>query len=68
METFLTPKDVAEILRVSRRKAYDIMNGMPHLDSPLRVTERHLIAWVNERMVIPEGRTTHGIQMRKGTR
>jgi hypothetical protein len=53
MEKLLTPDEVAAILRVSRRTAYRIMHQMPHLETPFRVAETGLRAWVAGRTVSP---------------
>lgn len=55
IEKLLTPDDVAGVLQVSRRTAYNIMHQMPHLSRPFRVTESGLKAWLNERTAAPEG-------------
>ena len=54
MDKLLTPDDVAEILRISRRTAYTIMHQMPHLEKPFRVSESGLRAWLYERTRQPE--------------
>ena len=56
MEKLLTPDDVAEVLRVSRRTAYRIMHQMPHIENPFRVAESGLRAWLYERTAQPEGK------------
>ena len=53
MEKLLTPDDVAAILRVSRRTAYRIMHQMPHIETPFRVAETGLRAWIAGRTVAP---------------
>lgn len=53
MEKLLTPDEVANILRVSRRTAYRIMHQMPHLETPFRVAENGLRAWIAGRTVAP---------------
>jgi hypothetical protein len=57
MERLLTPQDVAGILQVSKRKAYDLMKGMRRLENPLRVTETSLAEWINERSREPGKKT-----------
>ena len=54
MDKLLTPDDVAAILRVSRRTAYRIMHQMPHMETPFRVAETGLRAWIAGRTVSPE--------------
>ena len=53
MEKLLTPDDVASILSVSKRTAYDLMKGMQRIEKPLRVTEASLREWINQRAVAP---------------
>ena len=53
MDKLLTPDEVAEVLRVSRRTAYRIMHQMPHLETPFRVAETGLRAWIAGRTVAP---------------
>ena len=53
IEKLLTPDDVAQVLQVSRRTAYRIMHQMPHLETPFRVTENGLRAWLNDRTAQP---------------
>lgn len=54
MDNLLTPDEVAEILRVSRRTAYRIMHQMPHMETPFRVAETGLRAWIAGRTVAPD--------------
>ena len=56
MERMLTPEDVAQVLSVSRRTAYDYMTQMPHLDRPRRVSEYSLHEWIMERTIDPTAR------------
>ena len=37
VERLLSPEMVAEIMSISKRKAYDVMNSIPHIARPLRV-------------------------------
>lgn len=53
MDKLLTPDEVAAILRVSRRTAYRIMHQMPHIETPFRVAESGLRAWLAGRTVSP---------------
>lgn len=53
MDKYLSPAAVAEILDISRRKAYDIMYQMPYLPGPLRVSERDLRHWIETHTVYP---------------
>ena len=53
LDRYLSPAQVAEALSVSKRKAYDIIYQMPHLDRPLRVSERIIKAWIEQRTVYP---------------
>ena len=53
MEKMLSPEQVAEIMSVSKRSAYDHMHRMPYMDSPLRVRERDLKEYIESRMVYP---------------
>ena len=53
-EQMLSVKDVMEILRVGKSKAYNIMNlEIEHLQSPLRVSERALNEWIKRNTVYP---------------
>jgi hypothetical protein len=53
MEKMLSPEQVAEIMSVSKRSAYDHMHRMPYMESPLRVKERDLREYIESRMVYP---------------
>ena len=53
MDKLLTPDDVAQVLQVSRRTAYRIMHQMPHMETPFRVAETGLRAWIAGRTVSP---------------
>jgi hypothetical protein len=53
MDKLLTPDDVAQVLQVSRRTAYRIMHQMPHVETPFRVAETGLRAWIAGRTVAP---------------
>lgn len=53
LDRYLSPAQVAEALSVSKRKAYDIIYQMPHIESPLRVSERIIKAWIEQRTVYP---------------
>ena len=54
MRNMLTADDVAAIMRVTRRTAYTYMRKMPHTESPLRVAEEDLAAWIEGRTVAPK--------------
>lgn len=56
MEMLLTPDDVAQVLSVSRRTAYDIILQMPHLERPRRVSEHSLHEWMMAHTVDPTAR------------
>lgn len=49
----MSPDQVAEIMSISKRSAYTVMNRMPHMQQPLRVTERALREYIESRMVYP---------------
>ena len=53
MDKLLTPDEVAAILQVSRRTAYRIMHQMQHIETPFRVAETVLRAWIAGRTVDP---------------
>lgn len=53
MDKLLTPDEVSAILQVSRRTAYRIMHQMPHIQTPFRVAETGLRAWIAGRTVAP---------------
>lgn len=40
-------------MSISKRSAYTVMHSIPHMESPLRVTERALKDYVESRMVYP---------------
>ena len=42
MERYYSPKQVAELLSISKSKADEIIDQMPRLQSPLRVSEAAL--------------------------
>lgn len=56
MEKLLTVEDVAEKLQVTRATAYKYIRQMRHMESPVRVTESDLNAWVMARMTAPGDR------------
>lgn len=65
MEKMLTPADVAEILGYKDQDtARKIMRGMIHMENPLRVTEKALEGWINERMYRPAAQTAAPAQGR----
>ena len=49
----LSCKDVMTVMGISKSLAYDIMNRIPHLDSPVRVWERDLKRYIEDRMIYP---------------
>ena len=53
MERLLSPEQVAEIMSISKRSAYTVMNRLPHMQQPLRVTERALREYIEQRTVYP---------------
>lgn len=53
MERLLSPEMVAEIMSISKRKAYDVMNSIPHIPRPLRVSERDLREYIRDQMIYP---------------
>ena len=53
MERFYSPAQVAEIMSISKRQAYNIMYQMPYIPSPLRVSERALKDWIERHTVYP---------------
>lgn len=53
MERMLSPEQVAEILSVKKSTAYTVIHRMPHMESPLRVSERALREYIESRMVYP---------------
>lgn len=53
MERLLTADDVAMVLKTSRRSAYRHMHDMAHLETPFRVTETALRAWIAKKTTIP---------------
>ena len=65
MDKLLTPDEVAEVLRVSKRTAYRIMHQMPHMETPFRVAETGLRAWIAGRTVAPAMENTGNTKARK---
>lgn len=61
MERMLSPEQVAEILSVKKSTAYTMIHQMPHMERPLRVSERALREYI-------ESRTVYPIQMAKRKR
>jgi predicted DNA-binding transcriptional regulator AlpA len=55
MVKLLKPEEVAKILNVSRRTAYEYMRQMPHMEEPFRVAEEALEAWIRAKTVAPRG-------------
>lgn len=53
MDRLLTADDVAMVLKTSRRSAYRHMHDMVHLETPFRVTETALRAWIAQKTTIP---------------
>ena len=58
MDKLLTPDDVSQVLQVSRRTAYRIMHQIPHIETPFRVAETGLRAWIAGRTVAPATENT----------
>lgn len=56
LDKYLSPAQVAEIISCSKRKAYDIIYQLPHLPSPIRVSERLLKQWIEDNTVYPATR------------
>lgn len=65
MDKLLTPDEVAGILSVSRRTAYRIMHQMPHVETPFRVAETGLMAWIAGRTVSPAMENTRNAKARQ---
>lgn len=53
MERLLTSADIADRLQVKPRTAVKYMRQMEHLETPLRVTEAALAAWIASNTVHP---------------
>jgi hypothetical protein len=53
MERLLSPDAVAEIMSISRRSAYTLMHSIPHIEQPLRVSERALREYIEKKTVYP---------------
>ncbi len=43
-----------DVLSVSRSKAYEIINDLPYLKSPVRVSEKLLKEWIEKHTVYPK--------------
>lgn len=46
IDRYYSPKQVMELLSVSKSRAYQIFEQMPCLQRPLRVSERELKDWI----------------------
>ena len=58
MERLMTPAEVADVMGYKHTEAARrIMRQMVHMEKPLRVTERALQGWINQRMQRGEERT-----------
>ena len=53
MDRMLAVDDVARILAVCRRTAYEVMKRVPHMARPMRCTETALRAYIAENTVHP---------------
>jgi hypothetical protein len=53
IERYYSPKQVMELLNVSKSRAYEIFYQMPCLKSPLRVSEKALRNWIEQNTVYP---------------
>ena len=53
IDRLLSPEDVADIMSISKRSAYTVMHRIPHMDSPLRATERALREYIESKTVYP---------------
>lgn len=49
----MSPDQVAQIMSVSKRSAYDHMHRMPYMENPLRVKERDLREYIDGKMIYP---------------
>ena len=49
----LSTKEVMTALSIGKSAAYNIMHQIPHLPSPLRVRERDLRRYIEDRMIYP---------------
>lgn len=56
MDKQLTPAEVGQILGYKDHATIRrVMRKMIHMENPLRVTEKALMAWINERTFRPGG-------------
>lgn len=53
IERYYSPRQIMELLDVGKSAAYDIIHEMPCLEHPLRVSERHLKAYLEDHTVYP---------------
>ena len=54
MERFLSPAQIADVLSISKRQAYNIIYQLPHIERPLRLSEKALREWVERSTVYPK--------------
>jgi predicted DNA-binding transcriptional regulator AlpA len=54
MERYLSARQIMDVLSVSRSKAYEIINELPYLKSPVRVSEKLLREWIEKNTVYPK--------------
>lgn len=63
MDNILTVRDICARYKCTATTARKRMRGMEHMESPLMVTERAVIAWEHKKTVPPESAVR---QMMKG--
>ena len=66
MERLYSVKDICERYQVTRPTARKLMRDMDHMEQPLMVSERAVIAWEKRKTFPPESVTRQ--MMRKGVR
>ena len=58
MARYLSPAQVADQLSISKRAAYNIIYSVPHIASPVRVSERALKEWIEANTIYPMQKRT----------
>jgi predicted DNA-binding transcriptional regulator AlpA len=53
IDRYYSPRQVMELLGVSKSRAYEIFDQMPCLQRPLRVSERALKEWIAQNTKYP---------------
>lgn len=54
IEKYLSPAEIAERLSISKRQAYNILYQVPHIERPLRASERAVKEWIEKHLIYPK--------------